>query len=92
MTQAVAGVRLGLVETQFSLKASLVLAPDLRDLVEPMLCWPVLAGAGRCWPVLAGAGRCWPVLAVAPDRDFVCLCNAEHREFAQRLATVVLRE
>jgi len=33
----------------------------------------------------------WPVLAVAPDRDFVYVWNAGHRELLARLGGVVVR-
>jgi hypothetical protein len=34
----------------------------------------------------------WPVLAVAPDRDFVYVWNAGHRDLIGRLGGVVIRE
>jgi hypothetical protein len=53
-------------------KASLLLAPSLREAISDV------------------AG--WPVLAVAPDRDFVYIWNASHRELISRLGGVVTRE
>ena len=34
----------------------------------------------------------WPILAVVPDRDFVYIWAAEHRQFAQRVGAVVLQQ
>ena len=43
--QEVKGVRLGFLNTTFPYKASLMLALELREKVEPVLGWPVLAVA-----------------------------------------------
>lgn len=37
------GVQLGMIETSLPFKASLILAPNLREVVEPMIGWPLMA-------------------------------------------------
>ena len=39
-----------------------------------------------------GAKLGWPLLAITPDRDFLYLWSAHHRDFAGRLGGVVVRE
>lgn len=42
-TQAIDGVQLGFVNTSLPFKASLILAPNLREITEAALGWPLLA-------------------------------------------------
>jgi hypothetical protein len=37
------GMRLGFVETEIPFKTALILAPNLKDVVSPLLGWPLLA-------------------------------------------------
>lgn len=67
-----AGVPLAMIETVLPGKASLLLAPNLREVV--------------------GERLGWPLLAVAPDRDFLYLWPAQHRDFITRVGPVVVRE
>lgn len=41
--QDVDGVQLGFIGTELPFKASLILAPNLREVVEPVLGWPLMA-------------------------------------------------
>jgi hypothetical protein len=41
---------------------------------------------------VAGAVLGWPLMAVAPDRDFLYLWAAQHKDFVQRVGAVVVRE
>jgi len=66
------GVRLGIIETDLAFKTSLILAPNLREVISPTLGWPLLA--------------------VIPDRDFLYLWAAQHRDFTHRVGEVVVRE
>jgi hypothetical protein len=65
-------VRLGFLETQLPFKSALILAPNLKEVVSPVLGWPLHA--------------------VMPDRDFLYLWNAQHRDFAGRVGSVVVAE
>ena len=42
-TQAIDGVQLGFVSTSLPFKASLILAPNLREIMEAALGWPLMA-------------------------------------------------
>ncbi len=42
-TQDIDGVQLGYLSTTLPFKAALILAPNLREIVEPVLGWPLLA-------------------------------------------------
>jgi uncharacterized protein YtpQ (UPF0354 family) len=66
------GVQLGFFTTSLPFKASLILAPNLRDCV--------------------GQALGWPLMAVVPDRDFLYLWAARHKEFVGRVGGVVVRE
>jgi hypothetical protein len=52
--QEIDGVRLGFVSPSILLKASLILAPNLRQEAEPILGWPLLAVAGSGFPLSLG--------------------------------------
>ena len=42
-SQAIDGVQLGFIDTSLPFKASLILAPNLREVMEPVLGWPLMA-------------------------------------------------
>jgi hypothetical protein len=71
-TTEIDGVQLGFIGTSLPFKASLILAPNLRDIVE--------------------AALGWPLMAVVPDRDFLYLWAARHKDFVRRVGGVVVRE
>jgi hypothetical protein len=71
-SQDIDGVQLGYLDTSFSSKASLILAPNLREVVGSVLGWPLMA--------------------VIPDRDFLYLWAAKHKDFVSRIGGVVVRE
>lgn len=71
-TEEVDGVTLAMLRTVFPSKASLALAPYLREVMSHIVGWPVLA--------------------VMPDRGFLYLWSAAHRDFISRLGGVVTRE
>jgi hypothetical protein len=66
------GVPLAIITTTMPFKASLILAPNLREVV--------------------GAVVGWPLMALVPDRDFLYLWPARHKDFVQRVGGVVVRE
>jgi hypothetical protein len=66
------GVRLGFIETELPFKAALILASNLREVVSPVLGWPLHA--------------------VIPDRDFLYLWAAQHRDMVNRVGKVVVKE
>ena len=70
--QEIDGVQLGFLTTSLPFKASLILAPNLRQVV--------------------GAALGWPLTAVVPDRDFLYLWAARHKDFVGRVGGVVVRE
>lgn len=65
-------VTMAVITTTLPSKASLLLAPSLREVISPV--------------------TGWPILAVAPDREFVYIWNARHRDLIPRLGPVVIRE
>jgi uncharacterized protein YtpQ (UPF0354 family) len=71
-SQEIDGVVLAYFATSLAFKASLMLASNLRESLEPAVGWPLLA--------------------VAPDRDFLYLWGARHRDFVPRVGGVVVRE
>jgi hypothetical protein len=70
--QDIDGVRLGFVGTSLPFKAALILAPNLREVMQGVLGWPLMA--------------------VVPDRNFLYLWVARHKDFVQRVGGVVVRE
>lgn len=70
--QTLHGVQLGYIGTRIPFKASLILAPNLKDIV--------------------GAKLGWPLMAVTPDRDFLYLWAARHKDFVARVGPVVVSE
>jgi hypothetical protein len=70
--QEIDGVRLGYLETVHPFKSAMILAPNLREVVSPLLGWPLYA--------------------VIPDRNFLYMWAAEHKDFAARLGGVVVDE
>lgn len=66
------GVRLGYLNTLLPIKASLLLAPNLKARVENMLGWPIMA--------------------VAPDRDFLYLWAAKHKDFVNRVGHTTVEQ
>ncbi len=71
-TRPIDGVSIAFLHVDFPSKASLILAPSLRELVADAVGWPVLA--------------------VLPDRDFLYLWSADHRDFASQIGRTVLHE